>query len=440
MRPTRMPAMRRVVVLLATGCGLTAVAARGGTPLPQPFEFEGEYGLSVGVTPEGLDVRWLTDDLREGTLTAYVDGEVVARSRTEAAQAHRASVETAAPVVTLEYGAVGGDVYTTTIERGPPAPAALDVTGVDSVYVFGDVHGQFERVARLLHNAGLIDPDFRWTGGDRHVVFLGDLFDRGDDVTRVLWFIYGLERQARAAGGGVHVVLGNHELMVMSGDLRYVSGKESMIAYRHSMAYADLFDPHDTVLGRWLASKPGLMRVDDLLLAHGGMSPAYVTYDRGEFEDSLTAFLGEDLFLLWNDPTHLAEWGETTELDSAAVVRRYDFFFGPESVFWYRDWVRSDTLGAFLDRVLERYDAHVHIIGHTPSETIQERYDGRLIATDLLDAASEMLFLARREDGGWERYMVPLFGEPVQLGQPTTMSDGSPPTALGPARRPLAGR
>lgn len=408
---------------LAALLAATAWAAHGGAQDAPAFRFEGEYGLTVRVVPEGLEVGWLTNEPREGELTAFVDGEKVHHVRTDEAQTHTTLVESTAPVVVLEYGAAGGSMHTTTIEREPPRRAELDVTGVDTVYMFGDVHGQFERVARLLHNVGAIDRDLHWSGGRRHVVFLGDLFDRGDDVTRVLWFIYGLEREAAAAGGGVHVVLGNHELMVMSGDLSYVSGKESLIAFRHGVEYQDLFDPRETVLGRWLAGKPGLMKMDDLLLAHGGMSPVYLDYGVREFQDTLDVFLGEDLFLGWNDPEFLEAFGESSTLDSAAVARRFDFFFGRSSVFWYRALVRSDTLGAFLDRVLARYDSRVHVIGHTPVETIQERYGGRLIATDLRDAASELLFLVRTDDGSWERYKVPLFGPPEPLAPPPAPAD-----------------
>jgi len=418
---------RTVLGALAALAAATFGMARGGAQDAPPFDFEGEYGLTVRVVPEGLEVGWLTNEARAGELSAFVDGDKVHHARTGESQTHATLVESTAPVVVLEYGAAGGEMHRTTIERDPPDRVELEVTGVDSVYMFGDVHGEFERVIRLLEAVGVIDGELHWSGGRRHVVFLGDLFDRGDDVTRVLWFVYGLEREAASDGGGVHVLLGNHELMVMSGDLRYVAGKENLIAFRHGVEYSDLFDPRETVLGRWLASKPGLMRMDDLLLAHGGMSPAYIGYDTPEFQDTLDVFLGEDLFLGWNDPEFLAEYGDSITLDSAAVTRRFDFFFDGESVFWYRDLVRTDTLGPFLDQVLERYDANVHVIGHTPVETIQERYGGRLIATDLLDAASELLFLARgEEDGEWERFKVPLFGPAVPLVPAPPGADTTP--------------
>lgn len=36
--------------------------------------------------------------------------------------------------------------------------------------------------------------------GDGHLVFVGDVFDKGPGVTESLWLIYRLEQQARAAG------------------------------------------------------------------------------------------------------------------------------------------------------------------------------------------------------------------------------------------------
>ena len=380
--------------------------------------FEGEYGLYVGVTEDGLDVRWLTDGAEPGVVVARVDGERIAQFETPAGTSHRALLQVDAPIVQLEYGAANGAVHTTTVRRSPASRPEVRLDGIDSIYLFGDVHGEFDRVTALLRKVGLIDDSLRWSGGHRHLVMLGDLFDRGDHVTRVLWFLYQLEPQAARAGGGVHVILGNHEVMVMSSDLRYVAGKEQMIAFRHGMGYAKLFDPRVSVLGRWLAGRPGLMRIDDLLLAHGGMSPAYVDYSLGEFQDTLRAFMGEDLFLGWNDSVFLEEFARTTTLDTAGLARRWRFFFGPESVMWYRALVRSDTLGAFLDRVLDRFDARIHVVGHTPVAEICEKYGGRLIATDLEDAATEMLLMARAGDGGWERWRIPLTGEPEPLTPP----------------------
>ncbi len=395
-----------------------------GSPPPagqEGWHVEGEYGLYVAFADPGLEVRWLTDEERPGLVRAIVDGRVVAEQKTEPGTEHAARLRVRAPEITLEYGeaipdgAGGAAALHRTRIWMEPLPAEVDLTGHDSVFVFGDVHGEFDRVLWLLRLADLIDTELRWTGGGAAVAFLGDLFDRGEDVTRLLWFIHGLEREAQAAGGRVITLLGNHEAMVLTGDLRYLAPKEAMIADRHGMSYETMFDPERSILGRWIAAKPGLVRLDDLLLAHGGVSPAYLDYTLEEYQDTLATFIAEPLFTRWRDEAFLLEFARETRLDSAQIYRRYDFFFGSESVLWYRDLVLSDTLGGHLDAVLERFGARTHIVGHTPVRTIRESYGGKLIAADLLDPALEMLLLARRPEGGWDRFALPVDGNPRPL-------------------------
>jgi len=409
--------------------GASAPAAGNATPpagtpgrTGQPgWHVAGEYGLYVAFAGPGLEVRWITEEERPGRVRAIVDGRVVDEQRTDPGYAHAARLRVRAPEVTLEYGAESPDgaggaapLHRTRI-WAEPAPPEIDLSGHPSVFVFGDVHGEFDRVVSLLGRAGLIDADRRWTGGDAAVAFLGDLFDRGNDVTRLLWFVYGLEREAMAAGGRVITLLGNHEAMVLTGDLRYVAPKEQTVGELHGMSYDALFDPERSVLGSWIAAKPGLVRLDDLLFAHGGVSPAYVGSSLEEYQDTLETFIAEPLFTRWRDEAFLREYVRETRLDSAQIYRRYDFFFGPESVLWYRDLVLTDTLGGHLDAVLERFGARIHVVGHTPVPTIRESYGGRLIAADLLDAAAELLHLIRRRDGGWNRTVIRLDGGTVTL-------------------------
>ena len=73
---------------------------------------------------------------------------------------------------------------------------------------------------------GVIDADFNWSGGKTHLVSLGDLLDRGPESRKVVELLMKLDGQAEKAGGAVHLALGNHEVMVMTGDLRYVSAAE----------------------------------------------------------------------------------------------------------------------------------------------------------------------------------------------------------------------
>jgi hypothetical protein len=91
------------------------------------------------------------------------------------------------------------------------------------VVVFADVHGAYGALVELLRSTGVIDADLRWSAGSAHVVSLGDLLDRGAETRAVLDLVMRLQREAQDAGGRMHVVLGNHELMSLLGDWRYVA-------------------------------------------------------------------------------------------------------------------------------------------------------------------------------------------------------------------------
>lgn len=372
---------------------------------------EGEFGLLVRESEDSLEVRWITETEERGLLEAKADGTLLHRVETPSGIAH--GVVFGRPRgghVELEYGTLDEPDarHVTVVRPGRPEGGESRIEDVDSLFVVGDVHGQYGTLRRLLAHGGLIDDEGGWSGGAAHLVVLGDVFDRGPDVTRTLWFLYGLEEDARTSGGGVHVVLGNHEIMVLTGDLRYVSSKEQTLALVHGTSYPDLFDVERTVLGRWIASRPGLLQVDEALLAHGGVAEPYRKYGVREFNDTLAAFMDEELFHRWRDTTY------APPLDSASYARRIDFFYGDESVFWFRDYMRTDTAGALLDSVLERHGARVHVIAHTPVRTIAPRYGGRLVPVDLARPATEMLLLERIGDG-YRAYRHGLREEPDLL-------------------------
>ncbi len=395
----------------AGGQGARATGGSAASGPQEPWNFEGEYALYAGLAPGGLDVRWITNDSVSGVVRARVGGEVVDERTTSAGTVHAARLEAAGDLVAIEYGAVGAEELHRTEIWMTPLPPETDLVPPDSVFIFGDAHGEYHRVVTLLERAGLVDGDSgKWVGGAAVVVMLGDIVDRGEYVTRLLWFLYGLERQARSAGGRVLTLLGNHEVMVMSGDLRYVSQREATIGRVYRMPYAELFDPTVSILGRWLASKPGLVRLGDLLLAHGGVSPEYRNYSLADYQDSLQAFMAEPPFRNWHNPGLLQKFVEDTDLTTRELRHRYDFFFSPQSVFWYRDLVLADTLDSHLEKVLAHFDVSVHVVAHTPVQTIQERYHGSLIAVDLLDAAAEMLLLTRGSDGDWEKSKISVEG------------------------------
>ena len=104
--------------------------------------------------------------------------------------------------------------------------AQLQWNGIERVVAFADVHGAYTELHQLLRDTGILDARERWAAGHTHVVSLGDLLDRGADSRKVLDLLMRLQSEAQAAGGQLHVLLGNHEAMNVLGDLRYVEAGE----------------------------------------------------------------------------------------------------------------------------------------------------------------------------------------------------------------------
>jgi hypothetical protein len=315
--------------------------------------------------------------------------------------------------VTLTYGSAAAGapehVIDLSLNPRPDRPASV-MPKADSIFVVGDVHGMLTPLRTMLRNAGVINPADGWTAGRAHLVFLGDLLDRGPDVVPLLWFIYRLERDARKQGGSVDVVLGNHEIMVWTHDLRYVAARERQLALLHGKDYPELFDPDQTVLGRWLASKPGMIQIGDVVMAHGGITPAFAQIPIPRFNEALYRYIYEPMFA-----DLLADSAVTARFDSTELANRQAFFYADQSPFWYRGYVQSDSTEAQLDSLLASYRATLHVVGHTPTPAITSRYHGKLIDTNVLAFGSEMLLLVRANDGSYRRYRIDTHGKPTDL-------------------------
>jgi hypothetical protein len=409
------------------------VALLGLLLLPQTVgaqdSIDGEFGLRVTDVGGEIGVGWLTSESGRGHLRVWSGDEVFVDVETPASGAHYVTFPNPHRDVDVAYGLAGRALFGSELflAEDPPVESG-ELAGVDSLYVVGDVHGEYAHLRDLLVNAELVDRDgMRWAGGTKHVVFVGDLFDRGPDVTPVLWLLYRLEHEARAAGGGSHVVLGNHETMVFTGDLRYTQPRELLVASLHGVSYPEMYDIRKSVLGKWLARRPSVMKVDGVLLAHGGVPADVEPRSVAALNDSLRTFMSEDLFYRWADTTMAftsdtalaaaaaGQYDTIIVMDSTALARRMSMVFDENSVFWYRGYVQSDTLEAALDSTLARFDARVHVVGHTPVPTITSRYEGKLIDVDMEDPAIELLLLTKDERGRYQRWRYRLQGPPEPL-------------------------
>lgn len=97
---------------------------------------------------------------------------------------------------------------------------------VERIIVIGDVHGAYDNFVAVLKNTGLVNDKLKWTGGKTHLVQLGDVVDRGARSRDCMDLLMQLEKEAKKAGGYVHVLIGNHEAMNMVGILDSTSIEE----------------------------------------------------------------------------------------------------------------------------------------------------------------------------------------------------------------------
>jgi hypothetical protein len=267
------------------------------------------------------------------------------------------------------------------------AGAAVDgddtVLGVRKLAAFSDPHGQYELLMQLLAANGVVDADSNWRFGDGQLVVTGDVFDRGHRVTEIFWLLYSLEQQAREAGGRVHFLLGNHEYMVLRGDLRYLNGKYPRAARLLGRDYPDLYG-NDSVIGRWLRGKRTLLRIDDALFVHGGIAPDFATagIDLAELNARYRASIGID------------------PISDAALADLHD----DASPIWYRGYFHGAGLvETELDAIMQRFGVRQIVVGHTSLPAVAPWHQGRVISIDSSikkGVRGELLF---REDGTWRR-------------------------------------
>ncbi|MGE0402898.1 MAG: metallophosphoesterase, partial [Kofleriaceae bacterium] len=133
------------------------------------------------------------------------------------------------------------------------APLPLRRPKPERLVAIGDLHGDLAATRSAFKAAGAIDDADNWIGGGLVVVQTGDVLDRGDDEQAILDLLFALEGKAKAAGGELIFLNGNHELMNAAGDFRYVTrGSRDafggrMAALGPGGAYAKKLAQHDVV-------------------------------------------------------------------------------------------------------------------------------------------------------------------------------------------------
>lgn len=295
------------------------------------------------------------------------DGSVIARWIVDG-NVHEETFARGAPIRLSAFKDLLGAEFV--LAPHAPDPATLPMP--ERVFVLGDVEGEYDALRAMLRAGGVIDDDGRWIYGRGHLVSVGDMVDRGDQVTEVLWLMYRLAREAGAAGGAVHFVLGNHEVMLMGDDVRYTADKYVNAANLLGVTTSGLVGP-DTEIGRWLRSRNTMIRLGDVLFVHAGVSLATT---RGSADiDAVNAAVREVLGLSKADrgnstPWTLA-WGRTGPMWYRGYFPRFESDYGPvpgpEEMSAILAWAGARTI----------------VVGHSQVNKVALIHDGAVLATDI---------------------------------------------------------
>lgn len=294
----------------------------------------------------------------------------------------------AAPLLAA-FAAAAGCVAADAADAPPP------------IIAVGDLHGDYDAYAAILEMAGLIDGRGRWVGDAAVLVQTGDIPDRGPDSRRIIQHLMKLEKQAARKGGRVVTLVGNHEAMNVTGDLRYVDpGEYEAFVTRNSRRLRDSYfkSNKDTLtefyrqknpeisdegvrdafeadvplgylehrlawspkgeLGEWAAGNDAIAIIGDTLFVHGGVSAGYAARPVDEINAAVRAAI-------------------KGEGDAAILTDE----LGP---LWYRGNAEEFEGGlAEVEAAFAAYGVERLVVGHTPSLAgVATAYEGKVIIID----------------------------------------------------------
>lgn len=279
-------------------------------------------------------------------------------------------------------------------------------TGVDRVVAVADLHGDYDRFVFILTQpgVGVLDAELHWVAGKTHLVQLGDIMDRGPDARKIFDLLIRLEKEAAAVGGMVHVLIGNHEEMNITGISldypNYVTVKQFVdflpesyrktkeaeylktlspgerktaeesgldVATNENLAsfWREILvrrDPEarksyvlgfNDAYGDWLLQKNVIIKINDVIFVHGGVSEAFSKWPLREINTVMRTEL-EFFQGRMRDPQQF----------------RHPFkpriVYDPDSPLWYRGLAKGseESARSGVDRILANLGARAMVIGH----------------------------------------------------------------------------
>lgn len=245
------------------------------------------------------------------------------------------------------------------------SPSKVEFKNIRKIAALSDIHGKYELAIKLLKANKIVDKKLNWKFGKGHLVIVGDIFDRGNKVNEMLLLIYKLEQQAKKKGGKVHFLLGNHEYMVLHKDLRYINEKYLQTCKLLNLNYDELYN-NKTVIGRWLRSKPTIIKINNKVFVHGGISKDFISHNDFNLKKI-------------NDLMRKSIDRSKSEMKSTNF---YKVYYGKKSLIWYRGYFNDNLKDKHISDILELISSDHIIVGHCSNDEVVSLFDNKIFGVD----------------------------------------------------------
>ena len=250
---------------------------------------------------------------------------------------------------------------------------------VRRIIAIGDIHGDLQKVKYIFIKAKLIKKNIKgnwmWIGKDTYVVQVGDQVDFGgrgvatsdnSKELEVLLFMDLMDKKARQHKGRVISLLGNHELMNVLGDFRYVSLK-GINDFGGEQRRKKLFSPNGS-LAKYLAyNRLSIVQIGKWVFVHGGLLPQWIeSQDIKKLNNKVKSFL----------------LGKSSLQDDTILQR---IIQGDDSFFWTREYGFPTGTNHCnkLSETLKKMNATGMVIGHSIQNSISSDCSNKLWKVDV---------------------------------------------------------
>jgi len=300
-------------------------------------------------------------------------------------------------------------------------------TGVEKIVAVGDIHGDYWAFIKILKGTGLIDNKLHWTGGKTHLVQIGDVMDKGDYPREIFDLMMRLEKEAEEAGGKLHMLIGNHEELNITGQVlnrdeftprQFVSFLPDAYREKQVKKFRKIMGNNPTketgldssldsslmpfwekiikelkknrkhparrayiknfnkIYGKWLVQQNAVIKINNVIFVHGGISEKFSKWPLKSINNRLRIEL-EDLrrAAMNSKPPNIPGY-------------RRQIVYEPNGPYWYRGFATTDQ-NAFketVDRILSNLTAEYMVIAHTPkvpkTKKDMQLFEGRIWIID----------------------------------------------------------